>query len=65
MKIRIWNAQNSVGLVYISTHRKHEINIYILVSWMSLGISPGLETVTLEAPQSGPSMGEGDTLEGR
>ena len=65
MKIRIWNAQISVGLLYISTQRKYEINIYILVSWMSLGISPGLETVTLEAPQSGPSMGEGDTLEGR
>ena len=65
MKIRIWNAQISVGILYISTQRKYEINIYILVSWMSLGISPGLETVTLEAPQSGPSMGEGDTLEGR
>ena len=65
MKIRRWNAQISVGLLYISTQQKYEINIYILVSWMSLGISPGLETVTLEAPQSGPSMGEGDTLEGR
>ena len=65
MRIRRWNAQISVGLLHISTQRKYEINIYILVSWMSLGISPGLETVTLEAPQSGPSMGEGDTLEGR
>ena len=65
MKIRRWNAQIFVGLLYISTQRKYEVNIYILVSWMSLGISPGLETVTLEAPQSGPSMGEGDTLEGR
>ena len=63
--MRKWNAQISPGLLYISTQRKYEINIYILVSWISLGISPGLETVTLEAPQSGPSMGEGDTLEGR
>lgn len=63
--MRKWNAQISPGLLYISTQQKHEINLYILVSWMSLGISPGLETVTLEAPQSGPSMGEGDTLEGR
>ena len=51
--------------IYLYTQQNHEINLYILVSWMSLGISPGLETVTLEAPQSGPSMGEGDTLEGR
>ena len=63
--MRKWNAQISPGLLYISTQQKHEINLYILVSWMSLGISPGLETVTLEAPQSVPSMGEGDTLEGR
>ena len=63
--MRKWNAQISPRLLYISTQQKHEINLYILVSWMSLGISPGLETVTFEAPQSGPSIGEGDTLEGR
>jgi len=32
---------------------------------MSLGISPGLVAFTLEAPQSVPNIGEGDTFEDR
>ena len=58
-------AEISVGLLYMSTQRKYEINIYILVSWMSLGISPGLAAFAFEAPQSVPNIGEGETFEDR